>query len=289
MITAKILEAANAVYIHSKHHLTAALTGKTQSLFKGSGMDFKEFRPYEPGDDIRHVSWPVTARTSRTTLKVFQTERDIDVVTIVDTSGSSFSGEGRQKIQAYAEIVAIVGLAAHSEGDRFGMMLFGDVVHQYLAPSRSPNTVRLALSQLLASEKQYGASRLSQAIQDCHHLLPHRSLVIIISDFLVDDFELSIRMASQRHEFILIHVQDPRESGLGTGFYEYLDSESGEILLLNANSAKFRDQLRREAKSQSQDLKTLSQTIHGGYLRISLGENIIDSLVHYFTQQLRCV
>ena len=287
MITPEICEAASRLEIRLKSRLNSLLEGSYRTSFHGSGMQFKDFRPYEPGDDIRHMSWSVTARTGKPTIKLYETERELDVIALVDTSGSSlFGSAGKRKIDMYAEVVALLGLCSIGAGDNFGAMLFNDTITHFIKPSRNRDQVPLTLTHILASEPQGKKADLSYAIQFAAQSLKHRSLIIILSDFWVPPFESTLGTAAKRHECILLHGYDDREAGTGiSGMGEYRDPETDEIYLVDGNSQETRHTLSSIHFSHQVFLEKTAAKVRCDFLGLSTHDDYVQRLVLFFERR----
>lgn len=284
MITAQILDAANRLAIRTEKRLSSIRAGNNRTAYRGSGMQFKEFRPYEPGDDIRHMSWSVTARTGRPTIKLFESDRELDVLVFVDTSGSSLTDDQR-KLEMYAECLATVGISAIQAGDNFGVVLFNEAVSRFIPPRRHSHQVRVALTHLLAESFRGHSADMNHAIEFAHRALRHRSLILILSDFWVPSFGESLRVASTRHEFILIQAgaQDPKQILRG-GLFEFTDPETGEIHVLESDGAS----LRRMEQSQHEldsNLKEITEKTRCGLLTLSTEDDYVYRLVHFINRR----
>lgn len=286
-ITPEILAAASELEILARRKMTALLEGNTRTAFRGSSMQFKEFRPYEPGDDIRHMSWSVTARTGRPTIKIYEQERELDVILVVDASGSTLFGNGRKrKVDMFGEIVATVGISAIGANDNFGLLLFNDKVTHFLKPGRRSDQVRIAITHLLSTDMEGRGSKLNAALEFVSRALRHRSLCLILSDFWVDDFEARLSVASRRHECILLHGYEDREMGAGLeGFWAGMNPETGETLLVDGNSRKNRELLRRTHWEHRHHLEAISQRTHTDLLSLSVEDDYVHRLVLFFERR----
>ena len=250
-------------------------------------MQFKDFRPYEPGDDIRHMSWSVTARTGKPTIKVYEQERELDVVLVVDTSSSTLFGNTRKrKLDMYGEIAAIIGLSALGAGDNFGQIIFNDTVTSFLRPNHRPEQVRVALTHLFSTDMEQKRSNLASALNFTSKSLSHRSLVIILSDFWVEDFEAELGMASRRHECILVHGYDQLEMGSGVcDLSEIQDPESGEIYILDGNTQHTKTLLQRAHWSHQLHLEETANRTNSDYLSLSVEDDYVQRLVLFFQRR----
>lgn len=250
-------------------------------------MQFKEFRPYEPGDDIRHMSWQVTARTGRSTLKTYEEERELNVILVVDVSGSSlFGSSGKRKIDVYAELVALLGFATIQSGDKMGCLPFHNTALNFLPPRGSRRQVLHAITMLLAQPLKGAQSDLNPALRSLRSTLKTKSLLIILSDFLMPDFEWEIRAIARRHEVILLHVFDDGERGqLQRGIFEVWDPETGNYYLLDSHSTDARNAFARFHMQLSHKLELMSQNLHMDYLPLSLEDDYLQRLVHFFERR----
>lgn len=279
-----LLRAVSQLELRARRRVAALLSGNYRSPFRGSGMQFKEFRHYEPGDDIRHMSWPVTARTGRATVKVYEEERELDVVLLIDVSGSSLFGVGRKRrIDMYGDLSALVGLAAVRSGDNIGALFFNDQAGLYLPPTRSRSQVLVLLTHLMSQKMRDQRSDLRPALIHAESVLRTRSLVLVLSDFLVPDFEQELRLLARRHEVILVHCSADAERGMGLkGVFEVRDPESGEYWMLDGNSPTTRKQLAEYQTLLSGRLEDTARKAKAHYLCLSLEDDYFQRVVHFF-------
>ena len=190
------------------------LSGNYRSAFRGSGMQFKEFRHYEEGDDIRHMSWSVTARTGRATMKVYEEDRELNVIVAVDVSGSSLFGQGKKrKIDMYAELTALLGLAALKSNDNMGLMLFNDQPVFYLPPGEPGITCRSRLENFWSNRSADRRATMRPALEFMEGNLKSRALIVVLSDFLAPRFESELRMATRKHELLSLTASTKPSAG----------------------------------------------------------------------------
>jgi uncharacterized protein (DUF58 family) len=279
-----LLRAVAELQLKAKRNVTALLAGNYRSAFRGSGMQFKEFRHYEPGDDIRHMSWPVTARTGRATVKTFEEERELNVMLMVDVSGSSLFGmTPKRKIDMYAELVALIGLAAIRSGDNVGLLLYNEAPVLYLPPKRTRDQVLTAISHVLSQPLRGTRSQFAPALNHLQSVLKQRALIIALSDFWVPPFDRELTQLARRHELVLLHCYDDAERGAGLeGVYEICDPETGELLLLDAGSKKVKRSLAEHHTRLTNDLEDLCRRSRADYLTLSVEDDYFQRLVHFF-------
>jgi len=286
-ITKELLEAVSQLQIRAKRNVTTLLTGNYRTAFRGSGMQFKEFRHYEPGDDVRHMSWPVTARTGRATIKTYEEERELDVMILVDVSGSSLFGLSRKrKVDMYAELVALIGMAAIRSGDSVGALLFSDKPGRYFQPRKAQSQLLVTLGEILAQPFDGAGSDLRPAFGYLQNVLKNRSLIVVLSDFWVPAFEKELRQLSRKHEIVLLHCYDDAERGYGlSGVYEVRDPETGQYTLLDGNSKKTKRLLSEQHTNLSNTLEKVGRTCRADYLSLSVEDDYLQRLVNFFKRR----
>lgn len=284
----ELLQAVAQLEMKAKRNVTALLAGNYRTAFRGSGMQFKEFRHYEAGDDIRHMSWPVTARTGKATVKTYEEERELNVVLMVDVSGSSlFGATHKRKIDMYAELVALIGLAAIRSGDNVGLMLFNEAPVLYLPPRRTREQVMTAVSHVLEQPLKGAKSNFAPALRYLLSVLKQRALVIALSDFWVPPFEQEMVQISRKHELVLLHCYDDAERGVDSkkGVLEVWDPESGDFLLLDTASKRVRQRLAEHHTHMTNELEALCSRSNADYLTLSVEDDYLQRLVHFFRRR----
>ncbi|NBT58429.1 DUF58 domain-containing protein, partial [bacterium] len=241
----ELLHAIDLIEFHCRKRLPSSYIGNHESSYRGSGMQFKEFRPYEIGDDPRHISWTTTAKTGKPILKLYEEEREINVFILVDVSGSTLFGSGaRRKIDMYSEVIALLAMGAIKSNHRVGSLFFNNEVRQFIPPTRNKDEILQSLNTLLNRESLNRTSDLRPPLGFCQNVLKQKSLLFIVSDFLLPSFKNELLPLSSKHEIILLQGYDDSERLLsGRGISEVCDPESGEFFLLDAESNFFRKAL----------------------------------------------
>jgi len=276
----EVLRAVAELDLHARRNITSLLAGNYTTPHRGSGMQFKEFRHYEPGDDIRHMSWAVTARTGKATVKLFEEERELDVLVLVDTSGSSLFS---RKIDMYRDLMALLGLAAIKAGDNSGLLFFDTKPGLYLPPRRTRDQVMVSLVEIDKLKLQGHRSDLAAALRFAQAVIKNRTLIFIISDFLVPPFQEELRILSRRHQLVLLHCYDELEEGkMKHGVYESCDPETGEFFLLDGNSPTTRLALIEHQKELRSQLRSGARNCGGEFLSLNVHEDYLQHVVRYF-------
>lgn len=279
----ELLHAIELLEFHSRKRLASSYIGNDESPYRGSGMQFKEFRQYEFGDDIRHISWTTTARTGKTQLKLYEEEREINVFMLVDTSGSSLFGSSqRKKIDMYAEVMALLGMASLKENFRFGALFFDTKVREYIPPTRNKDEILSTLNHLINLDLEKKQSDIRPALQFCSQLLKHRTLVVVLSDFLLEPFTSELVSLGTKHELILLQGYDDSERLLSSrGVYEICDPESGDFYLLDSESAVFRKTLSGYYARFTGQLEQLARTCQADFLPLSVQDDYLQRLIYF--------
>jgi uncharacterized protein (DUF58 family) len=265
--------------------LASALGGDERSLVRGSGMELAEVRPYQPGDDVRHIDWNTTARTEEVYVREAYAERALDVWLLLDVSASIDWGTAQcLKRDRLIDFVGVAGQLLGRRGHRVGSLAFA---HEPLAMV-PPGSGRIHLQHLVdraqaSAPAQRGATNLSTALKQLESLARRRSLILIVSDFLVaDDWSPVLRRMAQRHEVVAAQLADPREAELppvGTIVFE--DPETGAQLIANTDDAKLRERFRAAAERQANQLQTDLVRCGAEHLRISTNDDLLPILVRW--------
>ena len=212
MSPAELARQVRLLEIATRHIVTDVFAGDYSSAFKGRGIEFADVREYQPGDDVRTIDWNVTARAGRPFIKRFSEERELTVMLAVDLSGSGGFGTGvRSKRELACEVAALLAFAAVRKGDRVGLLIFTDRVEMYVPPKKGARHTLRLIRELLAFEPTHLGTRLTAAADHLCRLLPRRSLVFVISDFLSDDLTPAMRKLAPRHDLVALDVGDPRD------------------------------------------------------------------------------
>ncbi len=242
MIPKEILKQVRRIEIRTTRLVNDLFGGEYRSVFKGQGIEFADVREYVPGDDIRTIDWNVTARSQRPFVKKFVEERELTVVFVVDMSGSQFFGTaGRLKSEVAAEITALLAFSAVRNKDKVGLLIASDQVEKYIPVKKGRTHVLRVVREILYFQPRHRGTRLEMALEYLNRVLTRTAVVFLISDFMDEGFEKPLRIMSQRHDLIAIHLWDPRERSLpAVGLIEAEDPETGKRLLIDTSDSHFR-------------------------------------------------
>ena len=294
MISREILRKVRSIEIRTRHLVTDIFGGEYHSVFKGRGMEFAEVREYQPGDDVRAIDWNVTARRGRPFVKEHIEERELTALLIVDLSASKDFGTGAKRNAVIAsEIAAILALAATGNNDRVGLLLITDRVELFVPPdSGRRHSLRLVL-EILSFRPSGRGTKLSTALEYAAKVLRQRSIVFLISDFLMDDdsdpvFVHDARRFSREHDLVPIRLSD---AGMATlpdvGLLALADPETGLRYLVNTSDSSVRHQYEERRATKRAAMDTLFRQLRLDVVEVNSGEDYVLPLVAFFRRRRR--
>ena len=243
METSELLKKVRKIEIKSRGLSNQIFSGEYHSAFKGRGMAFSEVREYMPGDDIRTIDWNVTARFNHPYIKVFEEEREMTVMLIVDVSASeNFGTKNQLKKELITEVCAVLAFSTIQNNDKIGVIFFSDKIEKFIPPKKGKGHVLLIIRELLQFKPQNKKTNITQALQFFTNVIKKKSTAFVISDFIDNkDFSDAIKIAGKKHDTIALRVFDEKENELPKmGLVKFTDAESGEIKWLDTNSADVR-------------------------------------------------
>ncbi len=243
METTELLKRVRRIEIKTKGLSKQIFSGEYHSAFKGRGMSFSEVRGYQYGDDVRNIDWNVTARSGEPYVKVFEEERELTVMLLVDISKSSFFGTVKQpKNELITEICAVLAFSAAQNNDKVGLLLFSDRVEKYLPPKKGRGHVLRIIRELLDTRPQGSGTDIGMALTYFTNMVKKRSICFLVSDYLATGYERPLRLAARRHDLVGLHLYDPREKELpAVGLLRATDAESGKTQWIDTDSRRVRD------------------------------------------------
>ncbi len=244
MDTTELLKKVRRIEIKTKGLSKQIFSGEYQSAFKGRGMSFSEVRNYQYGDDVRNIDWNVTARSGEPYVKVFEEERELTVMLLVDISPSSFFGSVDQmKNELIAEICAVLAFSATTNNDKVGLLLFSDRIEKFIPPKKGRQHILRIIRELIDTQPVGQGTDIGQALQYFANMVKKRSICFVLSDFLATDYDKPLRIAARRHDLIGIHLFDPREEELPpVGLIRARDAETGHLQWIDTNRRSVREQ-----------------------------------------------
>jgi uncharacterized protein (DUF58 family) len=318
MLTEELAQAVKRVQVVTGRDVADVMAGAYLSVFKGRGMEFDEVRPYVPGDDVRSIDWNVTARTGEPFVKRFVEERELTVMLLVDVSGSQDFGSGRRsKLEAAVELSALLALSAIANDDKVGLLLFHGGADLYIPPRKGqkhalriirevfargsgaaapaakarvglrdlPRLVRTLFARLQTQTRASarGATSIAAALEFCRKVLPRKTVLFLISDFLDDGYLPVLRNANRRHDVVAAMIEDAREAAMPpAGLVTLEDAETGRTRVVDTRSAHFRAELAAAASARVSGLATTLRGTGIDLVRFDAGESVVDPLLRFF-------
>jgi uncharacterized protein (DUF58 family) len=289
VLPAEILKKVKLLEINTRKIVNSLFAGQYHSAFKGQGMTFAEFREYVPGDDVRAISWPVTARTGRTFIKKFDEERELTLMLVVDISGSLSFGSGEYfKGEIITHLSALLGFAAAKNNDHVGLLLFTDQVEHFVPPKKGRGHIQRILRDLYFHKPKSQGTKVSAAVQHLQGILKKRATVFVFSDFQDAAFAESLKTVSKKHDVIAVVVQDPAEIEIPkVGLVDLVDAESGETLTVDSSSPVFRRAYSAYVKELRDRRERELRQAGVDRVEVVSGADFVDPLVAYFRKKNR--
>ena len=284
MDTKEILKKVRKIEIKTRRLSDHIFSGEYHTSFKGRGMTFSEVRQYQYGDDVRAIDWNVTARYNEPFVKVFEEERELTMMLMVDISGSeSFGTKNQLKRDMITEIAATLAFSATQNNDKIGLLLFSDQIELFIPPKKGKSHVLRIIRELIEFESKSKKTDLSQALKYLSSVLKKKAIVFLISDFMVKDYEHTLKIASKRHDVTGIRVFDQREESIpNIGVVNMLDAETGETLLVDTTSNKVRMDYEKYYSKNVNYFKDIFSKCGAGTISSRVDESYATKLLGYF-------
>ena len=285
--TADILKKVRKVEIKTKGLSKHIFSGEYHSAFKGRGMSFSEVRNYQYGDDVRNIDWNVTARTGEPHVKIFEEERELTVMLLIDVSRSAYFGTDDQlKKELMVEIAALLSFAAINNNDKVGMILFTDRIEQFIPPKKGKTHILRIIRELLYAKPTYTGTNLGAALEYFNNVIKKRSICFVLSDFMTDDYRDPLRIASRRHDITGIHIYDSKEKELpGLGLLRTTDPETGQVHWVDTQSATVRNSYRKRFEANYERFRNTFLKAGADHLSIATGESYVNALLQFFKKR----
>ena len=285
---AEILKKVKLLEIRTRKLVTTLFAGQYHSSFKGQGMTFAEFREYVPGDDVRAISWPVTARTGKTYIKKFDEERELTFMLLVDVSASTqFGSLELSKTDVMAHVAALFGFAAVRNNDQVGALLYANNVEHFVPPKKGVGHVQRILRDILTYQGTGPkGTRLSVALKHLQQVLKKRSTILVLSDFWDENFVNDLKRLARKHEVVCLMVRDPAEGALPpVGVVQLRDAETDEVVVVDWGSAavraKYFEAVKKSEESSASDLKKAQVE----WIRLSTTGDYLQPVIDYFRRR----
>jgi uncharacterized protein (DUF58 family) len=291
MLTTELIKKIRRIEIRTRRLVNDSYAGEYHSIFKGRGMEFDEVRPYQVGDEIRSIDWNVTARTGEPHVKRYVEERELTVMLVVDASASeNFGSVNRFKHELAAELTAVLSFAATTNNDKVGMLIFTDRIELFIPPRKGRRHVLRLIRELLAFEPQSKGTDIKLALDTVNQILKRRSIVFLVSDFLVpaDTYQKELNVTNKRHDVISIDLHDPLENTMSdVGLLAVEDPETDDLIWIDTSDPTWRDSFQLRSQLQEADKNRIFKQANVDRIHIATNEDYTASLTTFFHERSR--
>lgn len=287
MDTKELLKKVRKIEIKTRRLSDHIFGGEYHSTFKGRGMTFSEVRQYQFGDDVRNIDWNVTARYNEPYIKVFEEERELTMVLMVDVSGSQLFGTEQQfKSEVITEIAATLAFSATQNNDKIGLILFSNQVELYIPPKKSRSHVLRIIRELIEFKPKNKETNFAEALKFMQNVMNKKAIVFVLSDFIADDYHQTMKIVSKKHDVTGIRVYDKREEAIpNLGLVQMQDEETGELLLVNTSSKKVRLNYSKFYHEKVEYYKESFNKSGAGSIDCRVDESYVKKMLGYFKRR----
>lgn len=287
MDTKELLKKVRKIEIKTRRLSDHIFGGEYHSTFKGRGMTFSEVRQYQFGDDVRNIDWNVTARYNEPFIKVFEEERELTMMLMVDVSGSGEFGTTNQfKKGVITEISATLAFSALQNNDKVGLILFSDEVELFIPPKKGKTHVLRIIRELLEFKPKSNKTDIAEALKYLTNVMKKKAIVFVLSDFIAEDYERTLKITGNKHDVTGIRVYDEREEHISNlGMVQMQDAETGEFQLVNTQSKRVR---MAYSKHHHEKVRYFQETFTKsgcGVLSCRVDESYVKKLLGYFKRR----
>ena len=284
MSTSALLKKVRKIEIKTKGLSNHIFAGEYHTAFKGKGMAFSEVREYQPGDDIRSIDWNVTARYNAPFVKVFEEEREMTVMLLIDVSASGNFGTQEQfKRELATELAAILAFSAINNNDKVGVIFFTDKLEQFIPPKKGKSHILRIIREVLAFEPTGKGTDIVGALEYFSAVIKKRSICFILSDFMSKEFDRPLKIASKKHDLVALRIHDIREDTLpNVGLVPMQDAETEKMLFVDTSSKKVRDNFAKNRAQATEKLRKLFPASGVDLIDITTGTDYVKPLINFF-------
>lgn len=287
MDTKELLKKVRKIEIKTRRLSDHIFGGEYHSTFKGRGMTFSEVRQYQFGDDVRSIDWNVTARYNEPFVKVFEEERELTMMLMVDVSGSEMFGTDEQfKNEMITEIAATLAFSATQNNDKIGLILFSDEVELYIPPKKGSYHVLRIIRELIEFHPKSKKTNIAEALKFLSNVMKKKAIVFLLSDFIADDYQQTIKIVAKKHDVTGIRIYDKREESIpNLGMVQMQDEETLELFLVNTSSKNVRRNYEKFYKEKVEYFKDSFTKSGAGIINCRLDESYVKKLLGYFKRR----
>jgi len=284
METRELLKKVRQVEIKTRGMVNQVFSGEYHSVFKGRGMEFSEVREYQFGDDIRTIDWNVSARFNHPFIKIFEEERELTVMLLVDLSRSGNFGTAQQmKNEISTEICAVLALSAIKNNDKVGLILFTDRIEKFVPPKKGRAHILRIIRELISFEPTGKGTNIREALEYFNHVNKKRTIAFLISDFIDGGFDKILRIVSRKHDLIAVEIEDPLETELpAAGLVKFQDAETGNQRWVDTSDRHVRNAFKQHWQRRKLDRKNLFIRSKVDAIPIRVDRPYIKPIVDFF-------
>lgn len=289
METSELLKKVRKIEIKTKGLSKHIFSGEYHSAFKGRGMSFSEVRDYQYGDDVRNIDWNVTARIGTPHVKIFEEEREMTVMLVIDISGSAFFGTVNQmKNEILTEICAVLAFSAINNNDKVGVLFFSDRVEKFIPPKKGKQHILRIIRELINIEAEGKGTDIGEALRYLNNVLKKRSTTFVLSDFMGADYESPLQIAARRHDIIGVHLYDQREAELpNVGLIRAIDAESGELSWIDTGMSSVREKYKETFSNNFNYFQSTFRKTGSDIVSIRTDQSYVNELLRFFKKRTK--
>ncbi len=289
MIPKEILKKVKRIEIATRGLVNEVFSGEYHSVFKGRGMEFAEVREYQVGDDIRNIDLNVTARVGHPYIKVFDEERELTVMLLVDVSSSgNFGTTNQMKGEVAAELCAVLAFSAIKNNDKVGLIIFSDKIEKFIPPRKGKQHVLRVIREILFFKPEDSKTDLNVSLEYLSRVIKRRSIVFLVSDFLTEDYEKSLQVANKKHDIIAINILDQREIEMpSVGFIELEDAETGETVIVDTSNSSIRSSFYSQSKEERDKREKFFKSIGVDNINIHTDQSYVEPITRFFRMRAK--
>ncbi len=289
MDTSEILKKVRKIEIKTRGLSNQIFAGEYHSAFKGKGMSFSEVREYQIGDDIRNIDWHVTARFHHPYVKVYEEERELTVILLIDVSGSENFGTNQQfKQELITEISAVLSFSAIQNNDKIGVIFFTSKVEKFIPPKKGKTHILRIIRELLDFKPEETGTNISEALRYLTNSIKKRSIAFVMSDFANNSFDKAIRIANNKHDVIALQIADKAEFDLpNAGLVQFFDPETQQTMWIDTSSRQVRDHYNHNKRKTQEKIDTILSKAGVDKVTLFTGEDYIKPLKLLFKMRTK--
>lgn len=287
METTELLKKVRKIEIKTRGLSNQIFSGEYHSAFKGRGMAFSEVREYMPGDDIRNIDWNVTARFNHPFVKIFEEERELTVMLLVDISASGDYGTRRQfKRELITELCAVLSFSAIQNNDKIGVIFFSDKIEKFIPPKKGKSHILRIIRELIDFKPSSSGTDIGGALRYFTNMIKKRSISFLISDFQTAGYDDALKIAARKHDLVAIRIYDHRESELpDIGLIRMQDAETGSLLWVDSSNKSTREQYRANWLKTQKTTEELFARSGVDQVKIATDQNYVQPLINLFKKR----